>query len=1038
MHALVSSVQARITQGAAAALRRLAAAKTRDPIFWLIVCGSLLVAGICVGTIMMIGEFRERALKNSERELQNTVMLLTRHFEQQFKDSEVLTRDLIAQLDLSEIASPDIFRERMSGLERHQKLKKMVSVLSYLDDVNIYDADGRLINSSGVWPLPTIDISRRHYFQAFKSDPNAPDVLAEALHSFYKDMWTTVIGHRLTGANGVFLGVMTRRIDPSNYEQYFASVALGEGSAIAMLHSDGTMLARHPHVEGVIGKNFRQAPLVQKVLSLGGQQTLRLKSPIDGVDRLGSAATLQHFPLVIVATNTVSAALADWRAQTRFLVTTATLSASLVAFILFLIIQQIMRQNREAQQQLEAEKHRLDTALNNMTQGLVQYDASARIVTFNQRYVDMYNLSTDVVKPGLHYYDLIQHRKDTGSYDGDVRAFCDPIMRDVSQGKVSRTIMETGDGRAYHIVNKPLAQGGWVATIEDITERRNLEQERDRNHAFLREIIDHIPTQITVKDARHRRYVLANSVAEDEFGLPHEEIVGKTCFDLFAKPLAERINSDDDKALQSHGSLFIDEHNWQSRTQGSRYLTSKRLAIRDKGGEPRYIINVVEDVTERRRANEKIAHMAHYDALTDLPNRVLFREQIERELQKAAAGEQFALLYIDIDEFKGINDSLGHHVGDELLKSVAARIRGCIKENDLIARLGGDEFAVIQTAVAAKADVVDFVKRLHEAIRQPYQCLGHQLSTDASIGIALAPQDGTDLDQLIKSADLAMYGAKAEGRRTYRFFEPSMDASAKARLSMQQDLRQAMADGGFELHYQPVVDLASGEVSGCEALLRWRHPERGMVSPAVFIPLAEDIGLINELGEWVLTTACAEAATWPEHIRLAVNVSPVQLKSRTLALRITGALAASGLKPDRLELEITEAVLIRDDEAALAILHQLREIGVRIALDDFGTGYSSLSYLKRFPFDKIKIDRCFVSDIAEADGSSSIVQAVVNIAAALNMTTTAEGVETAAQRDLLRKLGCTEMQGYLFSAPKAAADVKRLFSTTDAKATAAA
>jgi EAL domain-containing protein (putative c-di-GMP-specific phosphodiesterase class I) len=283
-----------------------------------------------------------------------------------------------------------------------------------------------------------------------------------------------------------------------------------------------------------------------------------------------------------------------------------------------------------------------------------------------------------------------------------------------------------------------------------------------------------------------------------------------------------------------------------------------------------------------------------------------------------------------------------------------------------------------------------------------------------------------------------MYGAKAEGRRTYRFFEPSMDASAKARLSMQLDLRQAMADGGFELHYQPVVDLASGEVSGCEALLRWRHPERGMVSPAVFIPLAEDIGLINELGEWVLTTACAEAATWPEHIRLAVNVSPVQLKSRTLALRITGALAASGLKPDRLELEITEAVLIRDDEAALAILHQLREIGVRIALDDFGTGYSSLSYLKRFPFDKIKIDRCFVSDIAEADGSSSIVQAVVNIAAALNMTTTAEGVETAAQRDLLRKLGCTEMQGYLFSAPKAAADVKRLFSAADAKATAAA
>jgi EAL domain-containing protein (putative c-di-GMP-specific phosphodiesterase class I) len=254
-----------------------------------------------------------------------------------------------------------------------------------------------------------------------------------------------------------------------------------------------------------------------------------------------------------------------------------------------------------------------------------------------------------------------------------------------------------------------------------------------------------------------------------------------------------------------------------------------------------------------------------------------------------------------------------------------------------------------------------------------------------------------------------------------------MDASAKSRLTMEQDLRQALVDGGFEVHYQPLVHLGSNAVSGCEALLRWRHPERGMVSPAEFIPIAEDTGLINELGDWVLRTACAEAATWPEHVRLAVNVSPVQLKNQTLALRIAGALAASGLEPGRLEIEITEAVLIRDDEAALAILHQLRDIGVRIALDDFGTGFSSLSYLKRFPFDKIKIDRCFVSDICEVDASSSIVEAVVDIAAALNMTTTAEGVETEAQRELLRKLGCTEMQGYLFSAPKPGVEVRRLF-----------
>jgi EAL domain-containing protein (putative c-di-GMP-specific phosphodiesterase class I) len=283
-----------------------------------------------------------------------------------------------------------------------------------------------------------------------------------------------------------------------------------------------------------------------------------------------------------------------------------------------------------------------------------------------------------------------------------------------------------------------------------------------------------------------------------------------------------------------------------------------------------------------------------------------------------------------------------------------------------------------------------------------------------------------------------MYGAKADGRRTYRFFEPAMDASAKARLTLEQDLRQALVDGNFEIHYQPVVDLAHDEVTGCEALLRWRHPERGMISPADFVPVAEDTGLIVELGEWVLKTACAEATTWPAHIRLAVNVSPVQLKCQTLALKITNALAASGLPANRLEIEITEAVLIRDDETALAILHQLRALGVRIALDDFGTGYSSLSYLKRFPFDKIKIDRCFVSDIADINGSSAIVQAVVNIAAARNMTTTAEGVETLEQKEKLRALGCTEMQGYLFSAAKPGPEVRELFDTRRKKAAAVA
>jgi diguanylate cyclase (GGDEF)-like protein/PAS domain S-box-containing protein len=1008
-----------------------------DPVLWLILCGGLLVTAIILGTAVMVGEFRERALSNSERELENTVLLLTRHFDQQFEDSVFIANNLISQMQISGIASPELFRSQMSAPDAHLTLQSKASILSYIGDVMIYDAQGELINSSGPWPLPAINIAERAYFKTLKSNPQSTTVLAEPVRSYFTGSWTTVLAHRLSGPSGVFLGVMARRIDPVNFEKFFASVALGTGAAISMFHRDGTLLARHPHADSMIGQTFKTAPLISKVLTEGGHQTLRVQSPVDNQDRLGSAAELSEFPIVVVATTTVSAALADWRAQTKFLITGAVLSALAIAFILFLIVRQMNRQNQDSQRRLEAEKQRLDTALNNMTQGLVLYDASGHIVVCNQRYIDMYKLSTEVVKPGCHFYDLIRHRKATGSFDGDVDAFCSNIERNVARGKVTHSILQSA-GRSVLIVNKPLTQGGWVATIEDITERQNLEQERDRNYAFLHQIIDHIPSQITVKDARDRRYLLVNRVAEAQFGLSRAAIVGNTARDLFPKATADIIAADDDKALQSADGLFLDEHPWESQGLGHRFITSKRIGIQDQSGEGRYIVNVVDDVTERRRANEKIAHLAHYDALTDLPNRVLFRDQIERELQKTSRGEQFALLYIDIDEFKGINDSLGHHVGDELLKTVAARIRSCIADTDLIARLGGDEFAVIQTAVGNIADVAQFVTRIHDAIRQPYQCLGHQLSTDASIGIALAPRDGTDLDQLIKNADLAMYAAKADGRRTHRFFEPAMDASAKARLTMEQDLRQALADGGFEIHYQPLVDLRHNEVTGCEALLRWRHPERGMISPAEFIPVAEDTGLINELGEWVLRTACAEAANWPDHIRIAVNVSPVQLKCHTLALKIIGALAASGLPASRLELEITEAVLIRDDEAALAILHQLRAIGVRIALDDFGTGYSSLSYLKRFPFDKIKIDRCFISDIAEIDGSSAIVQAVVNIAAAGNMTTTAEGVETPEQQELLRTLGCTEMQGYLFSAAKPGPEVRKLFGPRPERAAAVA
>ena len=621
-------------------------------------------------------------------------------------------------------------------------------------------------------------------------------------------------------------------------------------------------------------------------------------SPAEMAGRVGWLAFCAGLSAAIL----VGAGMTAWSLRERVLLA--------VAAVLAVVVGLLLKRHRLSGRRLAVERRHLSIAVNNIPQGLVLYDASARIIICNQRYIEMFGLSPEVVKQGCTMQRLIAHRKETGSFDGDVDEFCNAIIRNVSLGKSTRQLTEAPGGRAIEIVNQPLKGGGWVATIEDIT--------------------------------------------------------------------------------------------------------------------------------QRTRADEKIAHMAHYDALTDLSNRVLFRERLEQALKAIRPGEQLAVMYVDIDEFKSINDALGHAIGDELLKGVADRLRGCLKDTDVAARLGGDEFAVIQTAIKSQSETSHLVECIYAAIREPFECTGHLITTDASIGIALAPGDGLDLDQLLKNADLALYGAKGDGRRTYRFFEAGMDARAKARRSLELELRQAINDGSLEAYYQPVVTLDHGKVSCCEALLRWRHPERGMISPAEFIPIAEETGLINQLGHWVLHTACAEAVNWPDDIRVAVNVSPVQFKSQTLALNVAAALAASGLAASRLELEITEAVLIRDDEMALEVLHQLRALGVRIALDDFGTGYSSLSYLQRFPFDKIKIDRSFVRDIASAVASSSIVEAVVNIAAASNMTTTAEGVETEQQRELLRVLGCTEMQGYLFSPAIPAVEIRQLLRSHRSRAVSAA
>jgi diguanylate cyclase (GGDEF)-like protein len=427
-----------------------------------------------------------------------------------------------------------------------------------------------------------------------------------------------------------------------------------------------------------------------------------------------------------------------------------------------------------------------------------------------------------------------------------------------------------------------------------------------------------------------------------------------------------------------------------------------------------------------------LSMLARHDALTDLPNRVLLRERLTEALIHVERGQRLAVLCLDLDHFKNVNDSLGHLVGDELLRAVAARLRGCVRETDTISRVGGDEFAIIQTDINDATDAERLALRLSEVIAEPYDLGGHMIVVRTSIGIAVAPVDGIDASELLKNGDMALYGAKADGRGVYRFFEPRMDARMKARRALELALRKALANDEFELYYQPAVTLDGETVQCCEALLRWNHPEHGLVMPADFIPIAEEIGLIVPIGEWVIRRACEDASTWPDDIRVAVNLSPTQLNNSLLFPTVLNALTAAQLPAHRLELEITEAVLMENTEANLRTLHGLRALGIRISMDDFGTGYSSLSYLRSFPFDKIKIDRCFISGLGDDNESAAIVQAVAGLAQQLSMTTTAEGVETQTQLDRVRELGCTDVQGHFFSPPVPAKELAALLAKRSA------
>ena len=679
---------------------------------------------------------------------------------------------------------------------------------------------------------------------------------------------------------------------------------------------------------------------------------------------------------------------------------------------------ELARKRAEAEAAIaEARKShaRLREAIDILPQGIVFLDAEGRYILWNKKYAEIYDRSADLFRPGARLADTIRVGVARGDYPqakGREEAWIAERLSKMQQPGARHEQM-LADGRVILIEEQLTSDGGVIGLRVDITELKQRE-------ASFRLLFDSNPVPMIVCALDGERVLSVNDAAVKHYGYSRAEF----------EKLSIRSLQAFDSALPWPGDAGCEAQaarTWKHvRADGALIdlaVYSRQLVYDDQ---PAMLLALM-DITERKRADARLAFMAQHDSLTGLPNRKLLRQQMDDMLlHTRRSTEKLAVLVLGLDNFKAVNDTLGHGIGDMLLRAVAKRLRSTLREEDAVARLNSDEFAILQSGVARPEDAALLARRLLEAIADPFLLEDQSVVIGASIGIAVSPGDGDDSDKLLKNADLALSRAKKDFRGTFSFFEAEMDARAQSRRRVETDLRNALQNELLQPWYQPLVDLSTGRITGFEALVRWPDPERGMISPAEFIPVAEETGLINAVGSLMLRRACTDAAQWPDDVRVAVNLSPLQFRVGNLLSLVMESLKQSSLPARRLELEITETLLLEKSEQVLATLHALRALGVRIALDDFGTGYSSLSYLRSFPFDKIKMDRAFVREVDANRDAQAIIRSIVSLGMGLGVTITAEGVETEAELSCLRAEGCHEGQGFLFSRARPHAEIVAL------------
>jgi diguanylate cyclase (GGDEF)-like protein/PAS domain S-box-containing protein len=988
--------------------------------------GLVVIAIIWGGIYLLSSEQRQLAYQDAVRQGSNLARVL-----------EEYIRRVVQESDNALLALRQDYQHDPRNFDLAAWVARTQSHNNLTAHFGITDAKGLLILSShGPMRVP-LSVADRRPFTAQRDSAADGLFISAPLIGQASRRLTIEFTRKLIKADGTFDGTVASALDISQLERFFSSLDLGQGGIVSLVSNDGVVMARggtDPATRGYAGMTVRQNRLFQ-MLKTGPSgsywNAAGDSARFEKIDRLMSYRAVSGIPLIAV----VGLAKRD-----MFRHANATLRKYLLAgTILTLIVLIVMvvgaarqarmlstaQELRQSTQSLERSNLLFQAALKSMAQGLCIYDRDMRLVVCNEQYGQMYGLRPEQTKPGTILRSVLEARVSAGLVPGDPDQYIRERLATVSRCDAHYAENDTTDGRVYSVSHRPMPDGGWVATHMDVTEQRRAERQLGETKQFLDSIIEHIPVAIVVKDATTRKYILVNRAFEMMLGIPRGELLNRTTFDIHRAKDAKSIDDADTEALQNSDRVSYNEFEVDTLLRGARLQATHRIVIKDKHGDAKVLITVIEDATERKKAEQRIAFLAHHDPLTGLANRAALAQKIEEAAaRQRRRDEPFSVLLLDLDRFKEVNDTLGHPAGDTLLIEVATRLKSLLRETDVLARLGGDEFAIIQAGESDQRGAArSLAERILEILGKPFAIDGGEINIGTSIGIALAPEHGTGSGELLKMADLALYRTKSAGRNGYCFFAPEMSEVASARQEIENDLRRAILQNELELHYQPILNAKTRKISSVEALVRWRHPTKGLLFPDLFVPLAEETGLIAQIGEWVLRRACMDAAAWPDDVKVAVNLSLVQFRKTKLADTVMRVLVDSGLRPERLELEITETALIESAAECLPALRQFKSLGITIVLDDFGTGYSSLSQLAMFPFDRIKIDKSFTQNLTKRSECAAIISATLTLAQSLDIATTAEGVETVDQYRVLRLAGVTSVQGYLFKRPGPASEL---------------